>query len=133
MRKAALGALVGLHDLRTTEPFTQALASPEPGISRTARRALEPRISVLPFQVLEKLAEGEFQPAHVRLNALALGNRGSKWERLPLLLKSFVADIPEVATRATRYLEGCSLDTTEASYNRPIANGGRERRAREDR
>jgi HEAT repeat protein len=113
VRGAALRARAGLEPLSATEPFLAALRSPEPGLSREARRAVEPRLSHVAVAVLRDLVVDRTLPPHTRRNALALANSKSKWERLPVLLDGCGDPDELIADMALRLVDGWC-----ARYNR---------------
>ena len=113
VRCAALHARADLEALSTIEPYLSALWSLEPGLSREARRALEPRLGHLPVATLNTLVVDHALPPHTRRNALSLANGKSKWERLPVLLDG-CADSDEVIAKMASLL----VDGWCARYNR---------------
>jgi hypothetical protein len=113
IRGAALRGRAGLELLSTTEPYLAALRSPEPGFSREARRALEPRLSHVAVAFLRELVVDRTLPPHTRRNALALANGKSKWERLPVLLDGCGDRDELIANMALRLVDGWC-----ARYNR---------------
>jgi HEAT repeat protein len=113
VRGAALRARAGLEPLSASEPYLAALRSPEPALSREARRALEPRVSYVAAAILRELVVDRTLPPHTRRNALALVNGKSKWEGLPALLDG-CGDPDEMnASLALRLIEAWC-----ARYNR---------------
>ena len=113
VRCAALRARADLEPLSATEPYLAALRSAEPGMSREARRALEPRLSHVAVAVLHALVVDGAQPPHTRRNALSLAYGKSKWEKLPVLLDACVDPDKMIAKMAIRLVDGWF-----AGYNR---------------
>ena len=113
VRCAALHARADLEPLASTEAYLAALRSVEPGLSREARRALEPRLDHVPVEILHALVVDHPLPAHTRRNALSLANGKSKWERLPVLLDGCADSDEMVAKMASLLVDGWC-----ARYNR---------------
>ena len=113
VRCAALHARADLEPLASTEAYLAALRSVEPGLSREARRALEPRLDHVPVEILHALVIDHPLPAHTRRNALSLANGKSKWERLPVLLEGCADSDEMIAKMASLLVDGWC-----ARYNR---------------
>ncbi|MCW5865976.1 MAG: hypothetical protein KIS61_01815 [Candidatus Eremiobacteraeota bacterium] len=82
----AVRALARLDRDAHLEELMDLLASPQPGLAKEVYRALLPAAGRL-SQPLRQLAGDGLAPAHSRLLALDLLERGDKWESLPLLLE----------------------------------------------
>jgi HEAT repeat protein len=113
VRCAALRARADLEPLSATEPYLAALRSAEPGMSREARRALEPRLSHVAVSILHEIVADQALPPHARRNALSLAYGKSKWERLPVLLDGCADSDEMIAKMALRLVDGWC-----AGYNR---------------
>lgn len=113
VRCAALHARADLEPLASTDPYLAALRSIEPGLSREARRALEPRLSHVPVAILHTLVVDYALPSHTRRNSLSLANGKSKWERLPVLLDACIDPDELIANMASLLVGGWC-----ARYNR---------------
>ena len=118
VRCAALRARADLEPLSATEPYLAALRSAEPGTSREARRALEPRLSHVAVAVLHAFVVDGAQPPHTRRNALSLAYGKSKWEKLPVLLDACVDPIRRSRKWPSGSLTGGLLVTTGTFSNR---------------
>jgi len=82
VQRAAVGAVAYLQPDAEPSMFLEKLASPLPGVSREAQRALESRLSTTPIGLLR----GTFDASrydHVRKNALRLLAGTGKWRSLP--------------------------------------------------
>ena len=88
LRKAAIVALAKLALKEHLEIFIAALQDPSPGVSRHARIALESVASSIGRDRLGEIFASARQ-SHTQMQALALINRLSKWQKLPLLIEAF--------------------------------------------
>lgn len=112
IQRAALAALAKLALEAHLEIFVHALQSSSPGVSHEARAALDRHA---PDIGAERLASifAKTPHAHVRRQALALINRLSKWQKLPLLIEIFRGSDAPSRKAAENFLQ-----SWVANYNR---------------
>lgn len=112
IRKAALGALAKLALETHLEVFVNALQSGSPSVSRQARIALERHASIVGADRLAMIFAETPHP-HVRRQTLALMDRLSKWQKLPILIEIFAESESSLRMTAENYLRSWL-----SSYNR---------------
>jgi hypothetical protein len=99
VRKAALVAGTRLEPEKMVPILLRALIDTSTGISKTAQRAMSQNMHLVSANDLAPML-GRDMPAYVRKNALGLGLRLSKWDRLVPALRLCTDEDPKIASLA---------------------------------
>lgn len=119
VRRAAARALGRLDAAGHGDHLLSLLQDPSPGVTHAARDALRAHRASLAPAALLPILHGS-APAHGKLDALALADTLSKWDRLAVLLDAVTARDTRVRDDARRRLEGW-IARQNVSFAQPSA------------